>query len=194
MMKTYIKAILEKRKNLPKQDYILFSEKICQKVLELKEYQNAENVLAFYPYLGETDILPIVQHALSLGKNVFFPKVTGDTTMEFIKVSSMADFSEGYKGIKEPIGENCFNKLAVKGSTCMLTPGSSFDRQGNRTGYGKGYYDRYLADCYDKITKIGVCFSLQMLEKISDVKETDIPMDYVIDEKNTIRSDNKWKC
>ena len=96
-MKTYIKAILEKRKNLPKQDYILFSEKICQKVLELKEYQNAENVLAFYPYLGETDILPIVQHALSLGKNVFFPKVTGDTTMEFIKVSSMADFSSAVK-------------------------------------------------------------------------------------------------
>lgn len=193
-MKTYTKAILEKRKNLPKRDYILFSEKICQRVMELKEYQNAENILAFYPYLGETDILPVVRHALLLGKNVFFPKVTGDTTMEFIKVSSIEDFSEGYKGIKEPIGEYCFSKLTVKGSTCMLTPGSTFDIHGNRSGYGKGYYDRYLADCYKKIIKIGVCFSLQMLEKIQDVKETDIPMDYVINEENTIRSDKSWKC
>lgn len=194
MMKAHIKAILEKRKKLSKQDYDFFSEKICRRVLNLEEYINAQNILAFYPYSGEVNILPVISDAFSRNKNIYFPKVTGETTMEFIKVSSLEEFSEGYKGIKEPIGNVNFEKLNVNELTCMLAPGSSFDVLGNRSGYGKGYYDRYLADCYNKITKIGVCFSLQMLEIIQDVKETDIPMDYVINEENTIRSNNRWKC
>ena len=70
----------------------------------------------------------------------------------------------------------------------MILPGSAFDKSGNRAGYGKGYYDRYLEDCHNNITKVGVCFSIQMLKQLPDVKSTDIPMDYVINEENTVRS------
>lgn len=188
-MKTYIKEILNKRKNIPNQEYTVFSEQICQRLVNLKGYQEAENVLAFYPYSGEANILPFVLKAFSEGKKVYFPKVTGETTMEFIKVTSLDDFSEGYKGIKEPIGDTVFDKGNAEGKTCMIAPGSAFDKQGNRCGYGKGYYDRYLEECYKNITKVGVCFSIQMMEKIPEVKETDIPMDYVINENETIRSD-----
>ena len=44
-------------------------------------------------------------------------------------------------------------------------------------------------DCFTKLTTIGVCFSLQILDKIPDVKDTDIPMDYVVNENQVIRSD-----
>ena len=93
-------------------------------------------------------------------------------------------FIEGYKGIKEPIGEGVFDKHNICEPTLMILPGSCFDLSGNRMGYGKGYYDRYLEECYDKICKIGVCFSLQLLDEIPDVKATDIPMDYIICEKS----------
>lgn len=182
-MKEYIREILEKRSNLLKEDYHLFSTKICKKVGELKEYKSAKNLLIFYPYHDEADVLPVAKEALCEGKNVFFPKVKDATTMEFIKIMQLTDFDTGYKGIKEPIGEEVFDKHNICEPTLMILPGSSFDYAGNRTGYGKGYYDRYLEDCYDKITKVGVCFSLQLVEKIPDVKETDIPMDYVICEK-----------
>lgn len=187
IMKTYIKEILQNRKALNKADYVDFSEKICKKTEALKEYQEAENVLVFYPYLSEVDILPLVLRAHKAGKKVYFPKVTGETTMEFVLVNTLEEFSEGYKGIKEPNGTILFDKKAGFKNSCMLAPGSVFDRFGNRCGYGKGYYDRYLMDCYENITIIGICFSLQMLEKIPNVKPTDIPMDYVINEVETIR-------
>lgn len=188
-MKTYINKILYKRKNLSEKEYCMYSNEICQRLFRLEEYRMAENILVFYPYLGEVNILPFVSLAFGDGKKVFFPKVTGETTMEFIKVTSLGDFYEGYKGIKEPIGDILYDKQATIGSTLMIAPGTAFDKYGNRCGYGKGYYDRFLADCYKNMIKVGVCFSLQMMDKIPDVKETDIPMDYVISEINTIRSD-----
>lgn len=182
-----MKEILEKRKQLSKDEYTSFSEKICKKLEQLEAYRNAQNLLVFYPYLGEVNILPLVKSAFSLGKNVYFPKVTDETTMSFMKVNSLEDFTEGYKGIKEPMDGTVFDKENILDKTFMLLPGSVFDLSGNRTGYGKGYYDRYLENCHRNITKAGVCFSLQMLEKIPDVKPTDIPMDYVINEEKIIR-------
>lgn len=189
-MKAYIREILNKRKELSDTQHQAFSESICQKIIELAEYKNAENLLVFYPYSGEADILFIAKDALDTGKNVFFPKVTGETTMDFIKVESLKDFTDGYKGIKEPIDNIIYDRIQSNGKTIMILPGSVFDTYGNRCGYGKGYYDRYLQSGCLHITKVGVCFSLQMMKKIPDVKETDIPMDYVITEETVFRSGN----
>lgn len=189
-MKAYIKNILEKRKQLSVKDHKIFSDKICQSIKMLEEYKVAKNILIFYPYLNEADVLPIAKEALKEEKNVYFPKVKDSFSMDFIKVMNLSDFEEGYKGIKEPIGSDVFDKKSISAQTLMILPGSAFDFCGNRSGYGKGYYDRYLEDCCDKITKVGVCFLIQIMDKIPDVKETDIPMDYVICEK-TIRSIKK---
>lgn len=188
MMQEITKEILKKRNQLSKEEYEKFSEKICKKILNLEEYQNAKNLLIFYPYLGEVDVVLVASNALETGKNVYFPKVTGSTTMDFIKVSKITDFQEGYKGIKEPIGNDVFEKNNISQETLMILPGSSYDFFGNRTGYGKGYYDRYLENCHTQIIKVGVCFELQMLNEIQNVKSTDIPMNYVINENNIVRS------
>ncbi len=186
-MKTYTKEILDKRKQLSKENYETFSKIICQRTEELDEYRNAENVLLFYPYLGEVDMLPLANKAFSEGKYVYFPKVTDYASMDFIKVNSLSEFEEGYKGIKEPKGNVIFDKNTINTRTIMILPGSVFDVFGNRAGYGKGYYDRYLKACHNDITKVGVCFCLQILPKIPDVNVWDIPMDYVINEENVIR-------
>lgn len=186
-MKTYIKDILNKRKQLSKEVYVFLSENICHKIETLKEFQMAENVLFFYPYLGEVNILPLAKKTLETGKNVYFPKVISDTEMNFIKVRNLDDFNEGYKGIKEPKEGEIFDTEHILTKTVMILPGSAFDISGNRAGYGKGYYDRYLSDCYKNITKVGICFALQMLTEIPDVKLWDIPMDYVINEETIIR-------
>lgn len=186
-MKTYTSEILEKRKQLSIDNYECFSKKICQKIEELDEYQNAENLLIYYPYLGEADVLYLVNKAFNENKNIYFPKVLNDSSMAFIKVDSLHQFEEGYKGIKEPKGNEVFDKSAICSPTIMILPGSIFDTFGNRNGYGKGYYDRYLEDCHTDITKVGVCFSLQMLSKIPDIKPWDVPMDYVVNEDAVIK-------
>ncbi len=185
-MKTYTKEILEKRKQLSAEKYNSFSKQICQSIEKLDEYQNAENILMFYPYLNEADVLPLLDNAFKEGKQIYFPKVLDAVSMEFIKINSLDEFEEGYKGIKEPKGNVIFDKQNIHSPTIMILPGSVFDTFGNRSGYGKGYYDRYLEACHMCITKVGVCFSLQMLPQIPDVKSWDIPMDYVINEDAVI--------
>ena len=63
----------------------------------------------------------------------------------------------------------------------IVVPGRKFDSYMNRKGRGQGYYDRFLANA-DLITKVGVCFELQMVNQLRS-KPHDIPMDMVITEK-----------
>ena len=187
MMKTLIKDVLKKRNQILKEDYDLNSGKICKSIIEMHEFVESENLLVFNPYLNEADIWPFINEAVVLGKQTYFPKVISDTEMIFVFANKPEDFKEGYKGIKEPIGTIVFDKNNISGKTLMVLPGSVFDYRGNRCGYGKGYYDRYLENCSEHIVKVGVCFSIQMIDEITDIKPTDIPMDYVVNEKEIVR-------
>ena len=61
----------------------------------------------------------------------------------------------------------------------VLVPLLAFDRQGHRVGYGKGFYDRFLASCRPGTVKIGL--SLESVGKqVADVHEGDVVLDYVI--------------
>ncbi|MCF0205812.1 MAG: 5-formyltetrahydrofolate cyclo-ligase, partial [Bacteroidales bacterium] len=60
----------------------------------------------------------------------------------------------------------------------IIVPGVAFDRNGNRLGRGRGYYDRFLCK-YPKVEKIGICFDFQLLEEIP-TEPTDIRMDKVV--------------
>lgn len=61
----------------------------------------------------------------------------------------------------------------------ILIPLLVFDRKGNRIGYGKGFYDRFLAKCRHDAIKVGLsCF--EPAEEISDVDQYDVPLDLCI--------------
>ena len=55
----------------------------------------------------------------------------------------------------------------------------TFDEKGNRVGYGKGFYDKFLAECKPEILKIGVSF-FEPENIIPDVLNTDIQLDLCI--------------
>lgn len=61
----------------------------------------------------------------------------------------------------------------------VILPLLAFDLKGNRVGYGKGFYDRFLQQCRPDIKKIGLSF-FEPVDEISDVNEFDIPMDACI--------------
>ena len=67
----------------------------------------------------------------------------------------------------------------------MLVPLLAYDNKKNRLGYGKGFYDRYLAKYlkeYKNITTIGIAFSFQKHHKLP-VSTTDIKLDYIMTER-----------
>ncbi len=61
----------------------------------------------------------------------------------------------------------------------VFIPLISFDLQGNRVGYGKGFYDRFLSKCRYDVKKIGLSF-FDPVDEIIDVNEFDIPLDACI--------------
>ena len=61
----------------------------------------------------------------------------------------------------------------------VLVPLLAFDRQGHRLGYGRGFYDRFLATCRPDCLKIGLSF-FGVEEKIEGIGDKDIPLTMVI--------------
>ncbi len=64
----------------------------------------------------------------------------------------------------------------------VFIPLLGFDKAGNRVGYGKGFYDRFLADCKPETIKIGLSF-FEAEDKITDVFESDVKLDYCVTPK-----------
>ena len=65
----------------------------------------------------------------------------------------------------------------------IVVPGIAFDRNRNRLGRGKGYYDRLLSDL--KASAVGLCFDFQLKDQIP-VEPFDKKVDLVITEKEII--------
>ena len=105
--------------------------------------------------------------------------------MEFYPVSSMNSLSEGAFGILEPSAKDVSASENAAGKSLMLLPGVAFDKAGNRIGYGRGYYDRYLAGC-PGISKIALAFEFQITDRIP-AEHTDIKADLIITEKGVLQ-------
>ena len=65
----------------------------------------------------------------------------------------------------------------------LVVPGVAFDKDGNRLGRGKGFYDRLLQA--ETAFKVGFCFDFQLLPQIP-VESFDMPMDAIVTNREVI--------
>lgn len=79
-------------------------------------------------------------------------------------------------GIPEPVDgiEVPSNKIDV-----VFVPLLAFDNNGQRVGYGKGFYDRFLSECKQDVVTIGLSF-FEAEEEAIEANTTDVPMDYCV--------------
>ena len=161
------------------------SSAIMQKVLSLSPVQTAEYILCYAGYKSEVSTNDLITELLKLGKKVYLPRVSGEE-MEFYRIQSLTELTEGYKGIPEPAVEcpDMFTRdlwEAQKERVIMFLPGAAFGENGARIGYGKGYYDRYLSriPCRERLA---LCYELQIAEHIpADIH--DIPVTTIVTEE-----------
>jgi len=110
-------------------------------------------------------------------KNILISKSdfeTGEMTHFLLTDNTVIKKNE--YNIPEPIDgiEISNDKIEV-----VFIPLLSFDETGNRVGYGKGFYDRFLAKCKPETIKIGLSF-FEAEDEITDVFESDIRLDYCV--------------
>lgn len=163
------KAALQTRDELTQEERMQKSDRILRSVIAHPWYGEAEVLLVYVSYKSEVDTTALIQSALQEGKAVYCPKVHG-SEMDFYRIASMQDLVDGYKGIREPLGEpeKLFtdgNIFKDKADYLMLMPGSAFDEQRNRIGYGGGYYDKYL-EKHPQLHTMAVCFQCQIQKSI----------------------------
>lgn len=171
------REILARRDGMDARERQMASLKVADRIIGHQWFYQAQHVLTFVSYGSEIDTTEIINEALKKGKKVYVPKVEGDV-MHFYRICALAELQEGYKGILEPDGSTERYeeeaRLANKERALMLMPGAAFDKYRNRIGYGKGFYDKYLADKADLCNyTIGIGFVCQMVEEIP-AEETDI--------------------
>lgn len=123
--------------------------------------------------IDTTFILSILQ---GKDKNIVFPKVFPKGELKHYLLTDNLKLQKNKWGIPEPMDgiEVLPKKLDV-----VFVPLLAFDSQGNRVGYGRGFYDKFLGQCRPDTLKIGLCvFGPEPL--ISDVEETDVRLDYCV--------------
>lgn len=188
--KQQIRAELkEKRASLPREQREEYSRKICENLRAFVKTEKPKVIYFYYPLGSEVNLLPLAEELLKEeyfaeaaaleGRVIAFPRTCGDT-MEFYPVTSLSDFVEGRFHIMEPVGE----LPLTEPEPLVVVPGLGFDRQGNRMGYGKGFYDRYFAR-FPSCRKIGAAFEAQIVEEIP-AQAHDIIMDFVVTEKGVL--------
>lgn len=154
---------------------------MTERILGHQLFYGSHAFLGFASCGSEIETDALLREALRLGKRVFLPRVSGEE-MRFYRINSMEELSCGYRGIREPLGgteEYLYTEEQAE-KTLMLMPGAVFDRQKNRLGYGKGFYDRYLQDKpLLQLRTVAVGFQCQLTDCI-ETKEWDIRPGQVI--------------
>lgn len=114
-------------------------------VLGSMSYKYAKTILLFSSVGSEPDTDHIAVKALADGKRVFYPKTYEGGIMKFYRINDLSDLQKDTRfGIKEP-SETAEEYIPEGTAELCIVPGLCFDKNGHRIGYGKGYYDRFLA-------------------------------------------------
>ncbi len=176
------------RKSLSESDRLDKSNAIIRKLKTLKEFQKAEVIIMYASLADEVETLSLIGELAEEGKKSVCCPVTQGDEMEFYKILSVDDLKEGNFHVlePEPLAERRL-ELQKDVHYCMLMPGLMFDKSGNRLGYGKGYYDKYLARVPKEVNLTTIALSYEaMVKDVIPAEETDWRADYVVTEKEVI--------
>jgi len=102
----------------------------------------------------------------------------------FAEITSWGDLAPNSLGFLEPPPEKV-RVVANDSIGCFLVPGVGFDLQGNRLGYGLGFYDRALQTAQHDSLLVGLAYDLQVVENLP-VSGHDVPMHLIITENRIV--------
>ena len=174
--------LLKKRKDLSSTDKRKFDICLNSNLEEAIQWINLPdnaNVLGYLPIESnqEADITPMLELLRENGANIFLPRVKNDE-IEIVKINTFKDVEIGKFSIPEP--SKALTPCTQSDFDLIVVPGIAFDKECNRIGYGKGFYDKILK----KISglKIGVAFDFQIIDKI-ETDDFDVKMDIILTDK-----------
>lgn len=166
------------RQQLSENDIEELSLQIANQLIHLDIWQHSFYHL-FLPIESQKEINTeyILQVLAGKDKNIVISKSDFETReMTHFLLTDNTKIKKNEYDIPEPVDglEVPVSKIDV-----VFVPLLAFDEKGNRVGYGKGFYDKFLSECKPEVLKIGLSF-FKSESIISDVLPTDIQLSMCI--------------
>ena len=157
--KAALRAEMIKRlRQMTAEDREAASEEICERVLEMAKWAEAETAVLFVPLPSEPIITP-------LKLDCDARKVTCITIPQSARTESALQLPESID--------------------LILVPGLAFSKDRHRLGRGGGFFDRLLAGPAANAFKLGVCFSFQILDAVP-LETHDVVMDAIVTDQRAL--------
>lgn len=179
------KIFLQKRKNISEAELNRLNLKIKKLFIGFltKDIKTVHIYLPIHPR-NEIDTWPIIRRLWAKNIRVVAPLMNSQkNTMSTMLLTKDTQFVENKWKVPEPLRSA---EIDEKEIDAVVVPLLAFDKKGFRVGYGKGYYDRFLASLTQNPTKVGLSF-FPPVPSIIDKDSRDIPLDYCITPEQVVK-------
>jgi len=181
------REVLAGRDRLAPEDRSRKSGLIEENLWLLEEIAGSEILFIYVNFRSEVETLPLIRHCLAQGKRVAVPltDLRNSRLLPFAVNDPDQDLQPGYCGIQEPV-QGRLAAIDPRAIETVILPGSVFDEQGGRLGYGGGYYDRFLANDAPQARRVGIAFEQQIVPQLPQLLH-DKRLHIVVTEKRILR-------
>ncbi len=159
------------------------SSRITDRVMAMPRYLSATCVMWYVDVRDEVRTRHALPRALSSSQKIVVPYCV-DGELELFYLESMDELELGMYKILEPrvdLREVTAKNVAIEELDFVMVPGVGFDRNGGRTGHGKGYYDKLLENARPDTPLVALGFECQLFDEIP-MQDHDIYMDAIVTE------------
>lgn len=153
---------------------LLASDLICRHVASLCVARKFVSVGAFWPFGSEVDLRPLVASQPHLA--FYFPRITAVDPPRL--TWGLQPLEPGAWGILEPLSA----PHALPPVQLLLVPGLAFAEDGQRLGYGRGFYDTVLDGLGPEVVTLGAGFGFQRCRNLP-TDPRDRPVQALVDER-----------
>jgi 5-formyltetrahydrofolate cyclo-ligase len=180
-------ALLKKRDAIPAEVRRAKDRLIRDRLLSLDEIKGANLIFFFASFRSEVDTLEPMRSLLAEGRRVVLPKVARENHLLLLyEVKGLEELVPGYMGIPEPSVLTEERAVAVNEIKAVVIPGAGFDREGNRIGYGGGYYDRLLSSLGRNVPVIAPAYEEQVVDSVPS-EPHDIKVSMIVTDRRVIQ-------
>lgn len=178
------RKVLAARRELSAEERRDRSDRIARRVYALEAWRRAGIVHLYVGALdGEVETREIAHEAWLGGKRVACPVVRWDPPrLDHHEIGSLGELAVDSRGMWEP-DPSVAPPVDPAAIDLVVAPGLAFDREGNRIGFGAGFYDRFLASI--DAPAVALAYSLQVFDAVPH-GEHDVPVDWIVTENETI--------
>ncbi len=166
------KKVKEERLNLSISEVKRRSKLIENNLFSLEFLTKKTNFFIYNSIKNEVDTTLIIDHLKAQNKVISYPVIDGENLIS--AVPKTKEFERGSFGVLEPKNYTVMESVEV-----AIVPLLLCDKNKNRVGYGKGFYDRFLKD--KNLIKIGLAYDFQVVDCLNP-NPWDVALDYIVTE------------